>query len=583
MSGSATDQPMGPLAPIADYTGKARMRDTLGHKNDVAASGSTASTMALLRHIVALLIGLDIDLAYRISTELPEWVVTGDMAAFSIGITNTSTGNPIPSGDITAGTVDVIRIRGGGETVIHAGYSLLVLDGVLYCEIDTNTVNWQKDDQIKVVQATQSYFDIGIDTYYISFGPQLCHLVDMGTVGTQIDSIEADTNEIQLELANGGRLDLIFDDILADTNELQTDWTSGGRLDLILDGIATDVSSALADLTSIEGKVDVIDSVVDNIATIVGDVITDTNELQTDWTDGGRLDLILDSIEAGMSTVDWSDITDILADTNELQTDWVDGGRLDLILDSILSYASDTVTIISYCSDILNDTDELQTDWTDGGRLDLIIDAILADTATIDWTDVTDILADTDELQTDWTDGGRLDLILDDILATLDAIDPVVAIRPIGVLDFWAQSDPNLTIPGAPANVAFNYKVPLPSYFDELEIIAVYALLNIRVMRETSGAVNCLAGVQTMEVRIDTPGSWTTAMNFSNNFSLQANQINTGTLYIGNVDIKSTVNTGNDSYEAQFPNISALGAAIILYDVQWGLRVVFQNDGYSSY
>jgi hypothetical protein len=39
-------------------------------------------------------------------------------------------------------------------------------------------------------------------------------------------------------------------------------------------------------------------------------IVTDTNELQTDWTNGGRLDLILDAV---------------LADTNELQTDDVPG------------------------------------------------------------------------------------------------------------------------------------------------------------------------------------------------------------------------------------------------------------------
>lgn len=53
------------------------------------------------------------------------------------------------------------------------------------------------------------------------------------------------------------------------------------------------------------------------------------------------------------------DLVIVLADTNELQTDWANGGRLDLLIDAILA-----------------DTGELQTDWTDGGRLDLIIDAI---------------------------------------------------------------------------------------------------------------------------------------------------------------------------------------------------------------
>lgn len=61
-----------------------------------------------------------------------------------------------------------------------------------------------------------------------------------------------------------------------------------------------------------------------------------------------------------------ADVTAVLADTNELQGDWTDGGRLDLIVDSILA-----------------DTGELQTDLADGGRLDLLIDSILADTATL--------------------------------------------------------------------------------------------------------------------------------------------------------------------------------------------------------
>ncbi|MCK5225158.1 MAG: hypothetical protein KAQ89_00415 [Planctomycetes bacterium] len=70
-------------------------------------------------------------------------------------------------------------------------------------------------------------------------------------------------------------------------------------------------------------------------------ILGDTNELQTDWVNGGRLDLILDiiaadtttDIPATISTVQ-GNVTDILADTNELQGDWVNGGRLDLILDA---------------------------------------------------------------------------------------------------------------------------------------------------------------------------------------------------------------------------------------------------------
>lgn len=88
----------------------------------------------------------------------------------------------------------------------------------------------------------------------------------------------------------------------------------------------------------------------EQLKTDVDAILADSNELQTDWTNGGRLDLLLDAT---------------LADTNELQTDWANGGRLDLLLDATLA-----------------DTNELQTDWTNGGRLDLIADAILEDTGT---------------------------------------------------------------------------------------------------------------------------------------------------------------------------------------------------------
>jgi hypothetical protein len=61
-------------------------------------------------------------------------------------------------------------------------------------------------------------------------------------VKTDVDAILADTNELQTDWVNGGRLDLLIDAILADTAELQTDWVNGGRLDLILDARASQTS-----------------------------------------------------------------------------------------------------------------------------------------------------------------------------------------------------------------------------------------------------------------------------------------------------------------------------------------------------
>jgi len=75
--------------------------------------------------------------------------------------------------------------------------------------------------------------------------------------------------------------------------------TSGKKLtDLVnadLSGVATST-----DLATVAGYID----------TEVAAILTDTNELQTDWTNGGRLDLLIDAIKAktdvGLSTATWT-------------------------------------------------------------------------------------------------------------------------------------------------------------------------------------------------------------------------------------------------------------------------------------
>jgi hypothetical protein len=127
-------------------------------------------------------------------------------------------------------------------------------------------------------------------------------------------------------------------------------------------------------------------------------ILADTNELQGDWVNGGRLDLLLDAT---------------LADTAELQGDLVNGGRLDLLIDAILA-----------------DTNELQGDLANGGRLDLLIDAILADTNELQSDDIpaslSTITSHTSTLYTEWNNGGRLDLLIDSIIAKVDVVDGIV-------------------------------------------------------------------------------------------------------------------------------------------------------------
>lgn len=79
---------------------------------------------------------------------------------------------------------------------------------------------------------------------------------------TQLAAIVADTNELQTDWANGGRLDLIIDAILADTNELQSDdypttlAAMDAKLDTIDNFLDTEIAAILEDTgTTIPGLI----------------------------------------------------------------------------------------------------------------------------------------------------------------------------------------------------------------------------------------------------------------------------------------------------------------------------------------
>ena len=119
---------------------------------------------------------------------------------------------------------------------------------------------------------------------------------------------------------------------------------------------------------------------------IQGVVLTDTTTTNTDLTafavnyTAARAGY-LDELAAANLPTDVANVKAetalIVADTNELQTDWVNGGRLDLLVDAILA-----------------DTGELQTDWANGGRLDLLLDAIKAVTDTLTLVAIADAVHD---------------------------------------------------------------------------------------------------------------------------------------------------------------------------------------------
>ena len=143
-----------------------------------------------------------------------------------------------------------------------------------------------------------------------------------------------------LPISDAGGLDL--DTKLANTNEVTaarmgalTDWIDGGRLDLILDIIAADtttdipalIATAQADLDIITGATGV--NLLDATQASIDAIEADTNELQGDWANAGRLDAILDIIAADTTT----DIPALIA-TAEGKIDTIDGIVDDILVDT---------------------------------------------------------------------------------------------------------------------------------------------------------------------------------------------------------------------------------------------------------
>lgn len=153
---------------------------------------------------------------------------------------------------------------------------------------------------------------------------------DLGTTSVLLNNEQYAKHSIATELRlaelDPANIPADVDLILADTGELQTDWVDGGRLDLIQDIIAADTTT----------------DIPATLATLVTAVITNATGADV-ATDVVALKVVADAIKA---------ITDVLPDSGALTTIGTDTARLTAVRAAVL------------------------TDWINGGRLDLLLDAI---------------------------------------------------------------------------------------------------------------------------------------------------------------------------------------------------------------
>ena len=117
--------------------------------------------------------------------------------------------------------------------------------------------------------------------------------------------------------------------------------TAGTNIDLSALATAAKLDIVNENVVNVDGKADA-------AAILLGLIKAKTDNLPADPADDSDIDAQLAAIKAETAailvdtgtTLD-TNITAILADTNELQTDLVNGGRLDLLIDSIITHLTD--------------------------------------------------------------------------------------------------------------------------------------------------------------------------------------------------------------------------------------------------
>lgn len=134
--------------------------------------------------------------------------------------------------------------------------------------------------------------------------------IDAGAFAANAITAAKLDSDVTTELQNGlataanlatvaGYLDTEIAAILADTNELQTDWVNGGRLDLLIDAIKakTDaLPSDPADASVVAGLIAAVEAKVDTVDTVVDAVKAKTDNLPSDPADASDIAALIDAL-----------------------------------------------------------------------------------------------------------------------------------------------------------------------------------------------------------------------------------------------------------------------------------------------
>ncbi len=169
---------------------------------------------------------------------------------------------------------------------------------------------------------------------------------------TEVAAILADTNELQAELADGGRTDLLIDAIKAKTDTIAAAPTAASVADAVWDEAIVDHTS-VGSFGAKNQKVVPSETINDYKADVsalalaadLQDVEDKIDVIGIDTTTEIPATLATLATSAALATVD-ANVDSVLADTNELQAELADGGRTDLLIDSIVGATTATGVLL---------------------------------------------------------------------------------------------------------------------------------------------------------------------------------------------------------------------------------------------
>jgi hypothetical protein len=298
---------------------------------------------------------------------------------------------------------------------------------------------------------------------------------------------------------------------------------------------------------------------VTDIKTETALIYADTNELQTDWANGGRLDVILDVAQGNTTTI--LAATDAATSTRLAAADIAVSAQnaaanVDVV--DVVGNKTDTIAGTSLVSLIKIETAAIAV-------IDEFHDVPAQNAAAN--AQINEVVGN----KTDTTAGDSLVSLVKIVDGVVDAVKPRTDHLEITKC-FFSPQQALVTLSTAHTDAALP-TVTLPNITGT--ITHAYAGIKFRMIENSNAAVNKLSGAQEIQIQAAAEG-WLDCIHFvDDQFSLAATTKEGGDCILGYTDVVATVDVFNDTYEFQWDEPLTDQDSIKLHDVQTFLVVSY--------